>query len=488
MPRLEVSPSQDDRDRGLYQFLSSLAAQRVERIADTLGPNKGKTLAAIFLVSAAAKTYANLQLHGDEYGYLSQLGSLLLSPQQVPGQHELNALLVWSHNLLVASGVGGAGAAIGELMGSPDIMRGKAENPYRYMSLLLDKTNKEKEGTHHGEFYEELYRLFTLHPDIYRKIIRRWGPICEIGVPEDAPIPGGGFIKSRQLTRYFRHNTPNDTAFLRDTVKAWRTRATISVIMSKDRTVWDYDKATQEQLTKEAASMDNMNSTIDDLQRDKPQKATRFLITNNRLLHPITIVGGDKTQATLETHSQEYYEGKGYQVINAEQKVMERLTDRFLKQKYNSILLVTDQTDDGAKIAQAWLNDYKLRMKANTSLPLIVTCAKEDLEAQLASGSHDAIFVIGSKDELVDQIVGDIASEQQKGNFKSAALEVLMEGRGASNRAENVVRERQTETTSQKGNTKDKIHYVHEILAQELIARLLPDEKIEWDQGEGKAN
>ena len=235
MPIIERARLRDDIDVGLHRFLSTPAAHRVEQIAGTIGQNKGKLLATIFLAAALAKTYANLQLHGPEYGDFAQLGSLLLDVEQVPGQNELNALLVWSHNALFASGIGGAGAAIGEIMGSPDIMRGKAENPYRYMSLLLDKTNKEKIGTHHGEFYQELYRLFTLRPEIHRKVTRIWGPICEIGVPEEAPVPSGGFLKSRLLTRYFRHNTPNDTEFLHETVKAERTRATISVIMSKDR-------------------------------------------------------------------------------------------------------------------------------------------------------------------------------------------------------------------------------------------------------------
>ena len=60
-----------------------------------------------------------------------------------------------------------------------------------------------------------------------------------------------------------------------------------------------------------------------------------------------------------------------------------------------------------------------------------------------------------------------------------------MEGRGASNRAENVIRERRASNPTE---TRDKIHYVHEILAQELIKRLLPDGQIDWEKLSNKEN
>ena len=78
---------------------------------------------------------------------------------------------------------------------------------------MYDGTNRPEEGSVHGDFYQEIYRLLGHDKKLAHKFVNRYGPICEVA-------DSGGKSPRIPLIPFFNNTNPANTSFLRDTVHA----------------------------------------------------------------------------------------------------------------------------------------------------------------------------------------------------------------------------------------------------------------------------
>lgn len=341
--------------------------------------------------------------------------------------------------------------------GRTQILEGRAKNPYRKMVLTVDTTNEENEGSQHGEFYLELSRLLKDHPRVKKEIQKRYGPICEI-VPEQVPVP-----TEKPEVRYFRSSNPSNTDYLRDTVNASRTKATIACLMSRSHTVWDDQTRIPQALWD---TMEDMNDTIEDTLGAGP--IPNILIANESTLTTHGVLDPGSLQSTVEhPNMYAYYEQKGYRVIAAEEEVMKTLVERFKSQRYRNIVLMHDGTEEGERIAANWLKAYNAERENNGELPQIISILKETAASHEVR-EYDAIFLIGAEDARVAAAAKRVRNQQTANLYRQVPIEALLEGRGSADKLQHIL---------QQGG---KLHFVHEILAKKCVEKLL-GHPVDWD-------
>jgi len=448
--------------------LSQRAIQGVKRLGRFVQEHPVLTAQVVIgLGGYIAEVTANQALH-PEWGIIANVFSPInLSVSPVSGQLLWNAIQGMGHTIFLAGGATGALSGAKEVLenvtNAPNIRRGIANNPYERMTLMVDKTNEAREGSTHGDFYNELYRYLLQHPNLLKKFIKKYGPICEI-TPSDVPEP----TEKEPIPRYFRAYDPSNTQLLQDVVKADRTQATISVLMSRSHTVWDSKLAPSQDVLD---TIDNMNATITDtLGAGNIPKLT---ITNNNNI--ITHGAFDPARGesiTDDVPAGKYFTDKDYKVIVAEKEVMIDLISTFRTKKYRKVILMNDGTEDGKRIASNWLADYK-RIQAeseNVDLPEIIDVPPGKLGESLKERDYDGIFLIGAEDKRVNEAARAIFERQidtsaETEGYRKVPMEILMEGRGSADKLDQI--------TQNNGG----IHFVHEILARKAIDILLEEGK-----------
>ncbi len=408
---------------------------------------------------------ANMQLH--DYGPIANFDPLsILNANFVDGQVGANTLLSLSRiALLLGTGLGTWEGAR-NLFTQADVKAGLAPNPYRKFVAMVDTTNEAVEGSTHGDFHQELYRVLNGHPETKKRVIKNFGPICEL-VPADIPLP----IDVPKI-RYFRLDNPANTLLLKNLVRAERARATVVVHLKRAHTVWD----PQSELPLPMETITNMNRTIEDT--CGAGNIPNIIIVNNRVTvshgFPVTAEDGiqeKKDRITVPSTAEIDFRNKGYTVINAEQTVMNYLISTRLKANYagKRILLVDDGTNEGMKIALNWLHDYEKIKSADDPELILIPSNNEERQKVLREGQYDGIFLIGAEDNKVADSTFDIITKQtpkenlQEPEYKPVPLDVLMEGRGSADKMH---------ILEGRGG---KVHFVHEILAKRFIMELLGD-------------
>lgn len=460
MTNQELQPIRDLVELELAQSgLSAAAIRTVQRLGNFLRDHP-KIPLAVGAAGYIGEVIINQLLH-PEWG----IGANIFSPiffdvSPVERQYRLNALQGFFQGMFVSGGatgvVSGVAAEVRKRFELPDIKAGRAKNPYTKMLLMLDTTNEALEGSTHGDFYNEFYSyLLSLPQDTVAQLIKRYGPVCEI-VPENVPEPA-----DEPPIAYFRTPNPANTGFLRDTVKAERSQGTITVLMSRSHTVWD-EAYTPAQPIIDTAN--NMNNTIADTL--KAGDIPKILITNNKeiVTHGAFDPSTGSTR-TEETNTAEYFKERGYRVTIAEEKVMKDLVDTFKAKKMKRVVLMDDGTKEGERIAGNWLKDYQRFKLADKDLPEVIEVPEGKLGEVLQNGTYDAGFLIGAEDGRVAEaalaILEKQRAEEVKGRYKKVPLEVLLEGRGSADKLD------QVETDG------GGLHFVHEILAKNVVADLL---------------
>lgn len=441
--------------------LSNFAIRAVKRIGDFVQKNPRLPL-VIGAVGYVGEVAVNQALH-PEWG----IGANIFSPiffdvSPVDGQYSLNALQGLFQGMFVGGGatgiISGLAEKAKEMFYLPDIKRGRAKNPYRQMVLMVDSTNEATEGSTHGDFYNEFYRYLLLQRrDLLPNLIQKYGPVCEI-TPENVPEPA-----EEPVPAYFRTTNPSNTEFLKDLVKADRTKGTISILMSRSHTVWD-DEFVPTQGTLDTTN--NMNSTITDTLA--VGDILKLVITNNRSIS--THGAFDPTTGNTRIDSvsaDKYFKERGYEVIIAEQEVMTDLVDTFKTKQYKRVILMDDGTPEGERIAANWLGDYKqIKSGKGDELPEIIEVPEGALGEVLKNQEYDGVFLIGAEDTRVAEAAQTILEKQMSDSedtagYRKVPVEVLMEGRGSADKLIQVAK-----------NGGD-LHFVHEVLARKAIDILL---------------
>ncbi|MBI4991275.1 hypothetical protein HZB96_04250 [Candidatus Gottesmanbacteria bacterium] len=411
---------------------------------------------------------ANMQLH--DYGPIANFNPLaVLNPSYIEGQHSANSVLSASQiSLLLGAGLG-SWEGVRNLLTRADVKAGLAPNPYRRFVAMVDTTNEVVEGSTHGDFYQELYRVLDSHPEVYKRIKQKFGPICEL-VPAGIPLP----IDIPKI-RYFRLDNPANTLLLKNLVRAERARATVVVHLKRAHTVWD----PQSNLTLATETITNMNRTIEDT--CGAGNIPNIIIINNRatISHGFPATDVDDTQKekiriTVPSTAEIDFRNKGYRVINAERTAMNYLISTRLKANYTGkrILLVDDGTDEGMKIALNWLQDYQKMKSGDDPEVFLIPNENKERVRVLKEGLYDGIFLIGAEDNKVADSAFDIITKQtpkensQEPEYKPVPLDVLMEGRGSADKMH---------ILEKRGG---KVHFVHEILVKKFIMELLGDYSI----------
>lgn len=463
MPDAEPQPLKQLVEGGLERSgLSQRAMTAVRRVGDFVQKHPGLPL-AVGALGYAGEVAVNQALH-PEWG----IGANIFSPiffdvSPVDGQLALNSLQGLFQGMFVGGGATGVISGLAEkareIIYLPDIKRGRARNPYKQMLLMVDHTNEAREGSTHGDFYNELYRYLLLQrPDLLTSLVQKYGPVCEI-VPENTPEPA-----AEPIPLYFRSPNPSNTEFLRDLVKADRAEGTISVLMSRSHTVWDAAVVpTQESID----TLNNMNSTITSTLEagDIP----RIIITNNR---DITSHGAyDPHTGSTRIDSikaEKYFTDKGYHVVLAEHEVMAHLTTTFTNKLFRKVVLMNDGTPEGERIAANWLDDYNsLKAGDKTSqLPEIIEVPEGRLGEVLKTQEYDGIFLLGADDIRVAEAAQAILNRQRDGGdnidgYRQVPLEILMESRGSA------------DSLAQIEERGGGLHFVHEVLAEKAVDILL---------------
>lgn len=460
-PNIEQQPLRNLIKNGLENSgLSHHAITAVQKIGNFV-QNHPKFPLLIGAAGYVGEVVVNQALH-PEWG----IGANVFSPiffdvSPVEGQYSLNSLQGVFQAMFVGGGatsvISGLAEKAKEMFYLPNIKRGRAKNPYKQMVLMVDTTNEAAEGSTHGDFYNELYRYLVLQGrDRLPDLIKKYGPVCEI-TPDNVPEPA-----EEPVPAYFRTTNPSNTEFLKDLVKAERTKGTISVLMSRSHTVWD-DKFTPSQELFDRAN--NMNVTITDTLGvgDIP----KIVIVNEREVS----THGAFDPATGNTRvdslsASRYFRDRGYEVVNAEQEVMTDLVDTFVRKKYKKVILMDDGTPDGERIAANWLRDYKQTKVTGGELPEIIEVPEGKLGEVLVQKEYDGVFLIGAEDTRVAEAAQAILekqmseSEDTKG-YRIVPVEVLMEGRGSADKL--------VQVTKNGGD----LHFVHEVLARKAVDILL---------------
>lgn len=405
------------------------------------------------VVGYTGRVISNNALH-PEYGLPLNLISPLpgdlggVDMEPVAGEKLWDTIMTYSQLAFGSGLIGGVARGTSEFLGGKAVIEGTAKNPYKKMALMIDATNEMQEGSHHGDFYQEFYYQLATHPDLRKAFEKRYGPVCEI-VPQNAPIP-----TEKPKVRYFRTANPSNTEFLKY-IKAQRTQATISVLMSRSQTVWDKDR---EPVPIKPDTIVNFNNTISTTLA--AGEIPRIVIVNKDLKLSYGVFDESSGKSIqIEEDALAYFKERGYQTVVAENTLMSSITERFIQQKYNRILLVNDATESGQRIANQWYEDYK--KVDNENKPEVIQVSAENYRQTIRSGDFDAVFLIGAEDTEVARVAEDILTDQKANRFKKVPLEVLMEGRGS------------TDKLAEIEDNRGQIHFVHGILAQDVIKSLL---------------
>ncbi len=411
---------------------------------------------------------ANMDLH--DWGPTASFDPLsVLNASFVDGHYIANSALSASRWAVIIGTSLGTWEGLRNLFTQADVKAGLAPNPYRKFVAMVDTTNEDVEGSTHGDFYQELYRVLDRNPEIYKRMKKKFGPVCEL-VPAGMPIP----IDVPKI-RYFSMNTPANTLLLKNLVRAERARATVVVHLKRAHTVWD----PQSDLPLPMEVITNMNRTIEDT--CGAGNIPNIIIINNRATvaygFPATAesaADNERTRITVPSTAEDDFRNKGYKVINAERTVMNYLIATRLKANYagKRILLVDDGTDEGMKIALNWLEDYRqIKSKDDPEVELIPV-DKVEREKKLKEGDYEGIFLLGAEDNKVADSAFDIIRKQTpvgddaQSEYKQVPVDILMEGRGSADKM-HVIEGRG-----------GKVHFVHEILAKRFIMELLEDYSI----------
>lgn len=483
--------------------LSQRAINRVHRIGNEVARYGWLYLKygippTVLVLSYLAKLAALQQVQPD-VGLLTNLFSAtpfvdIPSPDSQYGV--LNAQLAASHVLeqlgLFFTAGEGIGGAISMTIGGEKARRGEQKIGYPNYNLCVDLTNDKREGSHQGDFYQELLQILENRKDLKGAIWEKWGPIVEM-VPADVPLP-----PEKPKAAYLRAAAWNNAKFLEETACAWKITASLIVLMDRSHTVFDRDEESFQRIKEGINELNNMNETINQIRR-KRKKGTpnipKVAIANDRKIPAyglLSSVTGERNTVAVELIK--FLEDDGYMVINAEETITDFLITRFRDQKYERLIVIDDGTDRGGEIAKNWHDYYnaqkeKLEKQDGSGLPEILYLNNEDeikTKVEAAPGDKTAIFIIGENDTDVAATAKRMLNKQYNGEFgeKRLPIEALMEGRGSyetvAQRLDDLVEEAGEDSTKLQKIPSVNIHYVHEVLARRYIQLLLPEMNIKW--------
>lgn len=489
--------------------LSQKARFTLGRLAQDIRNNPTPYLIAAGIVATHAAVGG--VLHPDHGALTYAFPTKAILP--VSGQDALNFLAAATEFASMVGGIPAVALKAGrEYISQQAYFEGKEKNRNRGMVLAVDLTN-EPDGSYQGDFIKELYLLLEAKPEIDTAIRKAFGgPICEL--VSDKDVPTAGSIPQEQ---YFKapNGAINESKWLEDTVEAYKaSKAFLAVALNKSHTVFDPDEksiatisAAKNVLADTAASIARISRKHNKTKKGSEEHILRKLvITNDQdiVTHgAIEDVAHEEKLAhqTSEIPLATFFERRGFEKpINAEETVMESLISRFLtKDKFHqNILLADDGTPEGARIANNFLKYYEKNKenyaakfsKDKSQLPNIVglpeysgpqggkkLSAEEIFDSRVKSTPHDAILVLGGKDENVAGSVAEILTKQfTEGGYETKPIEVLMEGRSNLETIEDRMNELVTENNTKSNGTKNHtitVHLVHKMLAEKFVSELL---------------
>lgn len=406
--------------------------------------------------------------------------------------HAASILAALAQTTFLTTGGISAISRLNEMFGSKDFLEGRKPIGYEKYVLCVDLTNQPEEGTHHGDFWWELYTQLGEKPDLVKEIWNKFGPICEaIRDDKKATIP------DEVLIQYLRTASFNNRKeFLEKKAKAQKISSSLIVALDRSHTVFDNDPESWEGIRKQLDELMNMNATIDQIKNDEAKKkkvptdtntirTPRMIIINDRKIpsygfaeKPVSEGDTQIRSGTPEVDITEYLRQLGYaenEIINAEDTIMQANIADFKAKGYKKIIVVDDGSLAGSRISANWIKKYNDKKPTSTDIPEIVYTKEEDIiQAIREDTKNTAVFMLGEKDTGVTSAAARLLFRQREGKLPLLPVEILMEGRGSFETIANELSNSLPEDQKRDGtDRKVYYHYVHQILAREYINRLL---------------
>lgn len=502
--------------------LSPRAIDRIRQIGGGLA--KYGLPPAVLLASWAAKAAILQQIQPDVGLWGNIIGAPALDLELNPAYGEvMNTLLAISHHGIQLGGVGTLATGVWEggkrFIGRETLKKGEALIRFPKYAAIYDHTNVRKEGSYLGDFTQILYSTLEGWPQLRKEVEELTGPFCEF-VTEDVIVPGE--VPKYQYAR--TASLSNTDTFLEGIAQAQKISAALGIFIDKSYTVFDPRTDSQiirgeKKMTIEEAQIefDNMCESIDDLKYNRTgteSKIRRIAIVNDRL-EPVQALAAltAKGRIVAKRNLIDQLTQDKYEVISAEEAIMEALITDFMRKRYMKIVVLDDGSKPGGEIAGQFLafyEKYKASHPKKDELPEFIEIKVETNQTEerppemteetisdnllidtLNRQDYDAMFFIGEVDHRVVKRVDTALKRQRNHTYnRITPVELLVEGRGSNETIRRIQRqisqlvkisgaEGHDEATKQRFST----YYVHEILVQKFIELLLRDKwKIDWEK------
>ncbi len=419
--------------------------------------------------------------------------SFLMWPNFRPDNPDLSILAAFTQATFLATGGISGLSKLNEMFGSKDFLEGRKPIGFEKYVLCVDLTNQPEEGTHHGDFWWELYTQLGERSDLVKEIWNNSGPICE--AIRDDP---NAVMPSEVLIQYLRTASFNNRKeFLEKKAQAQKISSSLIVALDRSHTVFDEDPESWEGIRKQLDELMNMNATIDTIKNDEVkrkkgqpvptvERTPRVIIINDRKIpsygfaEPSTNSGDSPTiRDTPTIDISEYLRQLGYErneIINAEDTILQANIADFKVKGYKKIIVVDDGSLAGSRISANWIKKYGYVSKSADN-PEIVYTKEEDLLKEIGEDAKNtAVFMLGEEDTAVASAAARLLFRQREGKLPLLPVEILMEGRGSFETIANELSIPMPEPEEEMEKVPDRkvnYHYVHQILAREYINRLL---------------
>ncbi len=487
-------------DNLLALRLSPQAINRVHEIGTSVGDFYRQHKLLIPAIAYAARTALISQTNTlpPEFVFLSPL----LQPTYHTETHAASILAALAQTTFLTTGGISALTKLNEMFGSKDFLEGRKPIGYGKYVLCIDLTNQPEEGTHHGDFWWELYTQLGERPELVKEIWNKSGPICE-AIRDDPKA----VIPSEVLIQYLRTTTFNNRKeFLEKKAQAQKISSSLIVALDRSHTVFDENPESWEGIRKQLDELMNMNATIDTIKNDeaiskkgqpvtKVERTPRVIIINDRKIPSYGFAESSTNSGNTPTirdtptiDISEYLRQLGYgknEIINAEDTIMQANIADFKVKGYRKIIVVDDGSLAGSRISANWIKKYNEKRATATDTPEIVYTKEEDILKTIGEDTKNtAVFMLGEEDTGVASAAARLLFRQREGKLPLLPVEILMEGRGSFETIANelsIPMPKPDDTMQKVPDRKVNYHYVHQILAKEYINRLL--ERDCWSQG-----
>lgn len=470
--------------------LSPAAIGRVHDIGNSVGDFYTRHKLLIPALAYAARTA--LISYANSVPWEFAASSPLLQPSYHAETHTASILAALAHTAFLATGGITALTKLNEMFGSKDFLEGRKPIGYGKYVLCVDLTNQPEEGTHHGDFWWELYNQLGERPELVKEIWNKSGPICEaIRDDQEAVMP------SEVLIQYLRTASFNNRKeFLEKKAQAQRISSSLIVALDRSHTVFDEDPQSWDGIRRQLDELMNMNATIDQIKNDRAKKkkgppdakairTPRMIIINDRKIpsygfaeKPATSDTPQHRDNTSEINISEYLRQLGYTangIINPEDTIMQANMADFKAKRYKKIIVVDDGSPAGSRISANWIAKYNDKRGTSKDTPDIIYTTEDNLTIAIGENAKNtAIFMLGEEDTGVTSAAARLLFRQREGKLPLVPVEILMEGRGSFETISNELSNPMPEAMQQDGSNRVvNFHYVHQILAREYINRLL---------------